>query len=193
MPHRSLSLRVAPVALASSDRRAHQGATVQERAASPAPQIVGVAGRRHLVDDDLMTTIEENRAVVRDFIDRLFTKGDLSAVDECLADEFVNHDPPFGASADGEGMRAAGAMFRAACPDWHSEQHMLVSEGDIVVELFTASGHQRGEMMGVAPSGRELSLKGINMFRVRDGRIVERWGRLDDLGLLGQLGLVSRP
>src|SRR5712692_1348681 len=146
-------------------------------AAPRSPQIVGVAGWLHLADDAAMSTIEQNKTVVGDFIDGLFTKGDLSAVDTYLAENFVNHDPPFGSSADREGMRAAGAMFRAAFPDWHSEAHLLVGEDDIVVEHFTASGTHRGEIMGVAPSGREVSLRGINIFRVRDGRIVERWGR----------------
>jgi len=85
-------------------------------------------------------------------------------------------------------------MFRTVFPDWHSELHMLVAEGDIVVELFTASGtHTGGEIMGVAPSGRTVALPGINIFRVRGDRIVERWGRLDDLGFLRQLGVIDHP
>ena len=138
-----------------------------------------------------MTTIEHNKAIVRDFIDGLFTKGDLGAVDEYLAEDFINHDPPFGASADREGMRGAGAMFRAAFPDWHSDLHLLVAENDIVVELFTASGTQRGEVLGVAATGKDVALRGINIFRIADGKIVERWGRLDDLGFLQQLGVVA--
>jgi steroid delta-isomerase-like uncharacterized protein len=137
-----------------------------------------------------MTQTEQNKATVRDFIDGLFTKGDLGAVDTYLAEDFINHDPPFGVSTDREGMRAAAAMMRAACPDWHSDLHLLVAEDDLVVERFTASGTQRGEVMGVAPTGRTVSLPGINIFRVRDGRIVERWGRLDELGLLRQLGMM---
>jgi steroid delta-isomerase-like uncharacterized protein len=111
------------------------------------------------------------------------------AVDEYLSQDFVNHDPPFGASTDREGMRAAARMFRAAFPDWHSELHLLVAEDELVAELFTASGTHRGEMTGVAPTGQEVSLPGINVFRVHGGRISERWGRLDGLGFLQQLGL----
>jgi predicted ester cyclase len=89
----------------------------------------------------------------------LFTKGDPNAVDDYLAEDFVNHDPPFGASADREGMSAAGTMFRSVFPDWRSELHLLVGEGDIVVELFTASGTHRGaEIMGVAASGQIVTL-----------------------------------
>lgn len=138
-----------------------------------------------------MTTIEQNKEIVREFIDRVFTKGDLTGVDDLLSDDFVNHDPHFGAPDGKEAFRYMGAVVREACPDWHSDLHLLVGEGDIVVEQFTASGTQRGELAGVAPTGREVSLPGINIFRIADGRIVERWGRLDELGLLRQLGAVD--
>lgn len=140
-----------------------------------------------------MDTISQNKNIVTSFIDALFTKGDLGAVDEYLAGDYVDHDPPMGFPGGREGMRAAAAAFRAAFPDWHSDIGFYVEEGDLVVENFTASGTQQGEIFGVPPSGRTVSLPGINIWRVRDGRIVERWGRLDELGLLRQLGLVNLP
>jgi steroid delta-isomerase-like uncharacterized protein len=137
-----------------------------------------------------MTDTETNKKVVTEFIDGLFTRGDLGAVDQFLHEDYVDHDPPFGADGSREGMRGVGAMIRAALPDWRSDLHLLVAEGDVVAEHFTASGTQRGELMGVAPTGKELVLPGINIWRLRDGRIVERWGRLDELGFLRQLGVV---
>ena len=86
-------------------------------------------------------------------------------------------------------MRRAAVMFREALPDWHSVPEEMVAEGDIVVERFIARGTHRGELMGVAPTGRAIVLAGINVFRIDGDRIVERWGRLDELGLLRQLGL----
>jgi predicted ester cyclase len=139
-----------------------------------------------------MTNTDTNKKVVTEFIQGLFSRGELGAVDDYLSESFVNHDPPFGVSADREGMRSAGATFRAAFPDWHSETHLLVGEGDLVVEHFTAQGTHRGEIMGVAPTGRVVALSGIHIFRLRDGRIIERWGRLDDLGFLQQMGLVPQ-
>ncbi len=91
-----------------------------------------------------MTTTEQNKTIVSEFIQALFTRGDLDAVDEYLAEDFVNYDPPFGASADREGMRSAGALFRSVFPDWRSDLHLLVAEGDIVVEQFTATGTHTG-------------------------------------------------
>ena len=137
-----------------------------------------------------MTTTEQNKTIVSEFIQALFTEGDLNAVDDYLAEDFVNNDPPFGASADREGMRSAGALFRSVFPDWHSDLELLVAEGDIVVERFTAKGtHTGAPIMGVAASGEAVAMAGVNIFRLRDGRIVERWGRLDDLGFRRQLGL----
>jgi steroid delta-isomerase-like uncharacterized protein len=140
-----------------------------------------------------MTTTDKNKTTVTDFIAALFTKGELDAVDKHLTEDFVNHDPPFGATADKEGMRSAAALFRSVFPDWHSDLQLLVAEGDIVVELFTATGtHTGAPIMGVAPSGETVTLPGVNIFRLRDGQIVERWGRLDDLGFLRQLGVTDQ-
>ena len=137
-----------------------------------------------------MNTIEQNKDTVTAFINALFSHGDLGAVDDYLAPGFVNHDPPLGVPAGREGMRAVAAMFRAAFPDWHSDMEFLVGEGDLVVEVFTARGTQQGEIFGAPASGRGAHLPGINVWRVSQGRIVERWGRVDELGLLRQLGLV---
>ncbi|WP_232666999.1 ester cyclase [Pseudonocardia sp. TRM90224] len=133
--------------------------------------------------------LERNKQLVIGFIQDLFTKGDLDAVGRYLSPDFVDHDPPVPGADGPEGMRQAGAMFRAALPDWRSEVEQLVAEGDIVVERFTATGIQQGELMGVPGTGRTLVLRGINVFRIEGDKIVERWGRLDDLGLLRQLGL----
>jgi predicted ester cyclase len=120
----------------------------------------------------------------------MFTEGNLDAVDRYLHPAFVNHDPPFpGAPEGSEGMRMAAAMFRAALPDWGAEFDQLVAEDDIVVERFHASGTHRGELMGIPGTGRTLVLHGINIWRVDGDQIVERWGQLDELGLLRQLGL----
>jgi predicted ester cyclase len=134
-----------------------------------------------------------NKQLVNTFIQELFTKGDLTAVDRYLDPQFVNHDPPFpGAPAGPQGMRLAAAMFREALPDWHSDLEQLIAEGDIVVERFTASGTHTGEpLMGVPATEKTVALAGINIFRVNGDRIVERWGRLDEAGLLRQLRLIT--
>ena len=137
-----------------------------------------------------MTATDSNKHIVEEFIADLFTRGDLSAVDRYLDPGFVNHDPPMPGMPDGpDGMRQASQMFRSAFPDWRSEIVQLIAEDDLVVENFVARGTHRAAVMGETPTGREVALRGINIFRIADGRIVERWGRLDQLSLLEQLGL----
>lgn len=158
--------------------------------------LVGRADDRGMTTDTASNTASNtanNKDLVETFIQELFTKGNLDAVDQYLDPTLVNHDPPFPGAPDGpEGMRQAAAMFRRALPDWHSDVEELVGEGDIVVERFTASGTHRGELMGVAATGRVIVLRGIQMFRIENSMIVERWGRLDELGLLRQLGLAHQ-
>lgn len=139
-----------------------------------------------------MTTsqLDINKHIVDVFIQELFTEGDLDAVERHLHPDFVDHDPIVPGANGRESMRQAAAMVRHAAPDWHSDLDRLVAEDDIVVELFTASGTHRADMMGAPPTGNTIVLAGINVFRLRDGKIVERWGRLDELTLLRQLGLV---
>jgi predicted ester cyclase len=128
------------------------------------------------------------------FVQELFTHGDLTAVDRYLDPAFVDHDPPWPGGPDGsEGMRQAAVLFRSACPDWHSDLEQLVEEGDVVVERFTARGTRLGELIGAPATGEPVELRGINVFRIAGDRIVERWGRLDELGLARQLGLVPGP
>lgn len=134
-----------------------------------------------------------NTAVVAAFIDELFSAGDLTAIDRYLDPAMVNHNPPLGAPAGPEGLRQAATMMRTGCPDWHSDRLHMVAQDDLVAEHFVASGTHTGPLFGVEPTGATLTLAGINLFRVRDGRIVERWGCLDELGMLRQLGLVPGP
>ena len=165
----------------------------RDRPGAGKPQIVGVPQAGHWPKTAGMHTTEQNKNTVTAFIDAVFTKGDLDAVEEYLTEDFIGHDPPPGAPDGRAGIRQAAAMFRAAFPDWHSDTGILVAEGDLVVEQFTASGTHQGEVFGVPPSGRTVSMPGINIWRLRDGRIVERWGRLDELALFRQLGLVNLP
>ena len=140
-----------------------------------------------------MSTIEQNKATVIEFVQSAFTKGDLDAAMQHLSDGFVNHDPVFGGGTDRQSMREAAELTRQACPDWHSDLHLLVGEGDIVVERFTASGTHQGELFGAAPTGRRITLPGINIWRVSDGVITDRWGRIEDQAMLAQLGLATPP
>jgi steroid delta-isomerase-like uncharacterized protein len=145
-------------------------------------------------DGSMTTTTTHNKQLVEEFITALFTDGDLTAVDRYLNPEFIDHDPPLPGAPDGpEGVRQAAALFRQAFPDWRSDVQHMIAEGDLVAEHFVAHGTHRGSVMGEPPTGHDVVLRGVNIFRITDGKLVDRWGRLDDLGLLQQLGLAQGP
>jgi steroid delta-isomerase-like uncharacterized protein len=139
-------------------------------------------------------TSTTNKQIVEEFIAALFTDGDLTAIDRYLDPGFINHDPPLPGSSDGpDGMRKVAQIMRQAFPDWRSDVQHMIAEGDLVAEHFVAHGTHRGAVMGEAPTGRNVVLRGVNIFRITNAKIVERWGRLDDLGLMQQLGLAPGP
>ena len=84
-------------------------------------------------------------------------------------------------------------LFFTAFPDLEFTVDLVVAEGDLVATHWTATGTQRGEWQGIAPTDREVTWQGINIFRFECGLIVESWGKADHLGLLSQLGAVELP
>jgi steroid delta-isomerase-like uncharacterized protein len=129
-----------------------------------------------------------NKELVTTVIDLMFTQGDPEAAGALLADDFVDHDPTMGQVGTRAGFQDVARVMRRSFPDWHSDVELLIAEGDLVTEVFTASGTFTGApLFGQDATGRPAQLKGINVFRVRDGQLVERWGRVDDLGFRAHL------
>ena len=83
--------------------------------------------------------------------------------------------------------------FAAAVPDARYTVEDMIAEGDRVVSRFTMTGTQTGEMQGIPPTGKQCKVAGIDIFRVVDGKIVEHWDAVDQLGMLQQLGVIPAP
>jgi len=131
---------------------------------------------------------EENEAVVRRAFGEV-AMGDMTAVDEIIAPEFVRHDLAGGPEAHGpDGVKRLIAGLRAGFPDLQTTIEDIFSDRDRVVVRFTARGTHSGPFMGIAPTGREATWSGVNIYRVSGGRIRETWQLADGLGLLRQLG-----
>ena len=136
--------------------------------------------------------IDENKAVVRRFVTDVFEKGDVGAVDELLAEDFVPHTWP--STGDGRGdLKRAMERVSKGLSDAAFTIDDLIAEGDLVVARLTASATQKGEFMGMPPSGKRYTIPEIHIFRVRDGRIVEHWHQFDQLGMMRQLGAMPGP
>jgi steroid delta-isomerase-like uncharacterized protein len=134
---------------------------------------------------------EQNKAVVRRYNDEFWGKGDEALADELFGDNLVDHDPPGQDLPPGrEGMKQALRNFRTAFPDLETNAEHVIAEGDFVVLRWNARGTHQGELMGIQPTGKQVTLRGIDILRIENGTIVERWAEYDNLGLLQQLGLV---
>jgi steroid delta-isomerase-like uncharacterized protein len=137
-------------------------------------------------------SVEENKAIVRRFFEA-FTRNDVAAFEEVTSQDVVYHTAPPGLSAGIQGYRELMAMYHGAFPDLQLTIDDVIAEGDKVVTRFTPSGTHRGELMGVAPTGKHAVIGGISIVRVADGKVVEEWDELDMLGLLQQLGAIPAP
>ena len=82
--------------------------------------------------------------------------------------------------------------FRAAFPDLRVKNEDVIAEGDKVVARWTARGTHNGALMNIPPTGKQVTLKGIDVLRIEGGKIVERWGEFDALGMLHQLGVIGQ-
>ena len=131
----------------------------------------------------------ENKALVRRIFEQGMNGGDDRVLDECMTADFVNHDMP--APVPGpEGFRQVLGMFRSAFPDMNVNLEEVLAADDKVVTRGVFTGTHKGEFMGVPASGAPIEVKFIDVWRVRDGRVAENWVRLDQLGLMQQIGAI---
>lgn len=84
-------------------------------------------------------------------------------------------------------------MLKAAFPDAKIEPQTLVADDDQVAVAYTLSGTHDGEFQGIAPTGKKIEVRGVQIGRFEGGEIVERWGASDELGILRQLGAAPQP
>jgi predicted ester cyclase len=137
---------------------------------------------------------EANAAAARAVFE-VWNSGELSRLDELVAPGVIHHDPYDPHARDGrEGHKRTIAMNRQALPGLVVAVDDQVAERDLVATRWHAEVRHDRPLMGVEPSGREISFSGITIDRFADGRIVEAWRSMDTLGLLTALGLVvARP
>jgi len=136
-------------------------------------------------------SIEDNKAIARRYWVEGWNKGNLAVFDELLAPGFVLHDPGFPEPIHGpEGFKQYYAVYSTAFPGNQITVEDYFAEGDTVVSRWTARGTHTGNLMGIAPTGKQATVTGITIQRITNGRIAEDWSNYDMLGLLQQLGVV---
>jgi steroid delta-isomerase-like uncharacterized protein len=133
---------------------------------------------------------QENIALVRRYFETIWNQGRLERESEFIAQDVVVHSPPIPGIPEGiGGPLSIVGTFRSAIPDIHTAHDVLFCAGDKVVQIFTTRGtHSGADLFGFPASGKELVMIGVSIFRIENGKIVERWGNMDLVGLMQQLG-----
>lgn len=136
--------------------------------------------------------VAQLKAIVRRWIEVGWQNGDASIVDELHAPDFVDHDAA-GRSPDNEGFKEGIISLYRAFPDLKAEVADMVvnTKTGTVCVRWTAVGIHTGDYLGAEPTGKRIRFKGIEIVRIMDGRIMERWGEWDGIDLLVQLGKVT--
>ncbi len=137
-------------------------------------------------------SVEEHKAIQRRVYE-LFSSGNQEALEEVIAPDAVDRNAQPGLAPGLEGVRQTLGMFRAAFPDLRISAEDMLAEGDRVAARITATGTHRGEFQGLPPTGKQVTISGIEIVRIANGRVVERWGQFDNLGMLQQMGALPAP
>ena len=131
---------------------------------------------------------EENVAA-QEHLAQNINAGHVDVAVETFADDAVDHDPAPGQGPGRAGFKAFFTELTTAFPDAHIEPAHMVADDDNVAIAYTLTGTHRGDFNGLAPTGKRIEVRGLQIGRFEDGKIVERWGSSDELGILKQLGV----
>ncbi len=130
---------------------------------------------------------DDNKTIVRRFIQEIFVEGRTETVDELLADDFVGHTwPSTGRPKDD--LKGAIDRTSKGLTDPVFDIEDLIAERDLVAVRLTAAATQTGPLMGMPPSGKRYEIGEIHIFRLRGGKVVEHWHQFDQMTMMQQLG-----
>lgn len=139
---------------------------------------------------------EENKALIRKWVDQVLNRRDVSDTSlayELVAADFVGHFPGQPPISGLEAFQQFGATYFSAFPDLKITPEDLVAEGDKVAMRYSWRGTQKGELMGIPPTGKQVTTSGMSILRIADGKIAEQWDNFDTLSMLQQLGVAPLP
>ena len=135
---------------------------------------------------------ETNKTVVRRLFEEVWNKGYLPVADQLFAQNYSHHDsstPEFGRGPESEKKRAS--LYRTAFPDVRLTIEDIISEGETVTARWSCQGTHKGDLNGVAPTGKQFTISGISVAHFTNGKMIEGWVNWDALGMMQQLGIVA--
>lgn len=136
-------------------------------------------------------TLDEKKELVLRMHDEIWNQGKLDNVEDLYCKNFVAHYP--GNEWIGiEGIKNTVKFIKNAFPNWHEEVKDIIISDDKVVTRFISRGTHNGYFIEIAPSGREVEIEEIAIFRIEDGKIAEQWGIFDGYKMMEQIGAIKR-
>jgi steroid delta-isomerase-like uncharacterized protein len=135
----------------------------------------------------------ENKSLARRALDELWTKGNLAAADQLYSENCVFHD--LGSAEDlrgRDGVKELARTYRAALPDLKCTVEDVIAEGDKVAARWVSRGTHKGDFMGIAPTGKQVTFRGNQIFRISKGKIEEEWAAFNTVGALEEIGAIPR-
>lgn len=138
-------------------------------------------------------SVEENTAIAQRFA-QIWGQGSLDLIDDYASPDIAVSYPLLRETVHGpDAFKDVIRGIRSAMPDVECEVHETIAQGDKVVGRWTMRGTQTGELNGIPPTGKQVTLSGITIYRIADGKVVEEFGEENALGLLQQLGAIPSP
>ncbi len=134
---------------------------------------------------------EVNKTIVRRLFEEVWNKGNLSLVDELFTTNYEHHDassPDFGRGPESEKKRAT--LYRTAFPDLRLTIEDIIAEGETVMARWSCRGTHKGDLSGIAPTGKQFTISGVSIARFSGSKMAEGYVNWDALGLMQQLGAV---
>ena len=133
---------------------------------------------------------EQNKTIVRRLLEEPW-KGDLGVVDELIDRNYVGHDPSIPEPLRGpDGFKENVSTYREAYSDAQITVDEQIADGDKVATRWTARGKHDGDLMGVAPTGKQVKVSGLTLSRLANGKVIEDYTNWDTFGMMQQLGVV---
>jgi predicted ester cyclase len=136
------------------------------------------------------TTVEKNKSLIQRYFDEM-NRGNGSYLEEYLGENYIYHGSML--DLDKEGFKAQHETFLNAFSDINASAEDMIAVGNKVVTRWKILATHTGDLQGLAPTGKEVTITGIVITRVENGRAVEEWESFDQLGLMQQLGAIPLP
>lgn len=135
-----------------------------------------------------MSDVRRNKELIRRLFDEVLNAGNFGLLDQLIGASYMEHNPVTNQASGAAGVRDKVRGMRAAFPDLRFLLEELIGEDEIVAARYRWQGTHKGVFLGIAPTGRRVSVRGMDFYRLEDGRVIEHWDTVDEFGMLSQLG-----